>query len=71
MYKKILFNTMKEYFKGGARKTAEIVSKSGGTRAEAKKDIKGGVSNRLKNKLKREKDPVTKRNIVKAIRELD
>jgi len=70
MYKKILFNTMKEYFKGGARKTAEVIAKSGGTRAEAKKDIKGGVSNRLKNKLKFEKDPFIKRNIVKAINKL-
>ena len=48
MYKKILFNTMKEYFRGGGRRSSEIVKKSGGTKAEAKKDIKSGVSNRLK-----------------------
>ena len=71
MYKKILFDVMKEYFKGGGRKSFEIVAKSGGTKAEAKKDIRSGIAGRLKNKLKLEKDPVTKRNIVKAIKELD
>jgi hypothetical protein len=70
MYKKILFNTMKEYFKGGGRKSSDIVRKSGGTKAEAKKDIKSGVSNRLKNKLKFEKDLSIKRNIVQAINKL-
>ena len=70
MYKKILFDVMKEYFKGGGRKSFEIVAKSGGTKAEAKKDIRSGIAGRLKNKLKLEKDPVTKRNIVKAIKEL-
>ena len=71
MYKKILFDVMKEYLKGGGRKAFEIVAKSGGTKAEAKKDIKSGLAGRLKNKLKLEKDPVKRRNIVKAINELD
>jgi hypothetical protein len=39
----------KKYFKHG-RKTSEIVKKEGGTRAEAKSDVKSGIRNELKSK---------------------
>jgi len=38
----------KRYFKSG-RKTSEIVKKEGGTRAEAKKDVRSGIRDELKS----------------------
>mgnify|MGYP003148712947 FL=1 len=40
----------KKYFKHG-RKTSEIVKKEGGTRAEAKSDVKSGIRDELKGKF--------------------
>ena len=40
----------KKYFKHG-RKTSEIVRKEGGTRAEAKSDVKSGIRDELKGKF--------------------
>ena len=40
----------KKYFKHG-RKTYEIVKKEGGTRAEAKSDVKSGIRDELKGKF--------------------
>jgi len=41
----------KKYFKH-SRKTSEIVKKEGGTRAEAKADVKSGIRDTLKSKRK-------------------
>ena len=68
----------KEFFKQG-RKTQEIVKKSGGTRKEAKKDVKAGIRNRLKSKLSSKEYSISspfynrkkRRMLVRDIRLLD
>ena len=68
----------KEFFKFG-RKTQEIVKKSGGTRKEAKRDVKAGIRNRLKSKLSNKEYSISspfynrkkRRMLVRDIRLLD
>ncbi len=45
-----ILQAMKEYLKSGGRKTYQIVKESGGKRSDAKKDVKAGLSSRLKSK---------------------
>ena len=45
-----ILQVMKEYLKSGGRKTYQIVKESGGKRSDAKKDVKAGLSSRLKSK---------------------
>jgi hypothetical protein len=44
--------TAKKLFKSGTRKTQQIVKESGGTRKDAKSDVKAAISNELKGKLR-------------------
>ena len=68
----------KEFFKYG-RKTQEIVKKSGGTRKEAKRDVKAGIRDRLKSKLSNKEYSISspfynrkkRRMLVRDIRLLD
>jgi len=48
---KSIKSAAKRYFKSG-RKTSEILKKEGGTRAEAKKDVRSGIRNELKSDFK-------------------
>ena len=41
----------RKLFKSGTRKTQQIVKESGGTRKDAKSDVKSAISNELKGKL--------------------
>ena len=41
----------RKLFKSGTRKTQQIVKESGGTRAQAKSDVKSAISNELKGRL--------------------
>lgn len=42
----------KKFFKSGGRKTNEIVKESGGTRAQAKADVKSAIRDNLKSQLR-------------------
>ena len=42
----------RKLFKSGTRKTQQIVKESGGTRKDAKSDVKSAISNELKGKLR-------------------
>jgi hypothetical protein len=42
----------RKLFKSGTRKTQQIVKESGGTRKDAKSDVKAAISNELKGKLR-------------------
>jgi|TARA_R110001583_G_scaffold35634_1_gene118396 hypothetical protein len=70
MSKKFMLSIMKEYFRKGGHRSSEIVKKSGGSKFQAKEDVKAGISNRLKNLLKTEKDPLKKKTIIKSINKL-
>jgi|TARA_R110002012_G_scaffold52407_1_gene134724 hypothetical protein len=52
------------------KKTADIVKDSNVTRSVAKADVKSGISQELKSKLKFEKDKTKRRSIIRGLNKL-